>query len=171
MGRWGLLIQVAVATAWVFAVSLIGQSLTDLGSWYQQLRQPDWKPPDWAFGVIWTSIFVLIVIAGVTAWRKTVSATQRNTILLLFAANSALHIGWSYLFFFLQRPDWAFIELVFLWLSIAAIMFYFWKISRLAAVLLLPYLVWVTIAGFLNYANVELNGPFGREAAVAVQAR
>ena len=167
----GLLLQVAVAMAWVFAVSLIGQSLTDLGPWYQQLRQPEWKPPDWAFGVIWTSIFVLIVIAGVIAWRKTVSSTQRTNILLLFAVNSCLHIGWSYLFFTAQRPDWAMIELLFLWASIGLIMLYLWKISRLAAVLLMPYLVWVTIAGFLNYANVELNGPFGREAAVAAQER
>lgn len=163
MGKGRFLIQVAVATAWVFAVSLIGQSLTDLGSWYQQLRQPEWKPPDWAFGVIWTSIFVLIVIAGVTAWRKTVTATQRTNILLLFAVNSCLHIGWSYLFFTAQRPDWAMIELLFLWASIGLIMLYLWTISRLAAVLLLPYLVWVTIAGFLNYANVELNGPFGQD--------
>ena len=157
MGDWGLLRQVAIATAWVSTVSLIGQSLTDLGPWYQQLHQPEWKPPDWAFGVIWTSIFVLIVIAGVSAWRKTVSATQRNTILLLFALNSGLHVGWSYLFFTAQRPDLALIELVFLWLSIAAIMVYFWKISRFASTLLLPYIVWVTIAGFLNYANVVLN--------------
>lgn len=157
MGRWGLLRQIAVATAWVSAVSLIGQSLTDLGPWYQQLRQPEWKPPDWAFGVVWTSIFVLIVIAGVSAWRKTVTATQRNTILLLFAVNSGLHIAWSYLFFTAKRPDWALIELVFLWLSIAAIMAYFWKISRFATALLVPYIGWVTIAGFLNYANIVLN--------------
>jgi translocator protein len=157
MGSWGLLRQIVVATAWVSAVSLIGQSLTDLGPWYQQLRQPEWKPPDWAFGVIWTSIFVLIVIAGVYAWRKTITAAQRRIILLLFAVNSGLHIGWSYLFFTAQRPDLALIELVFLWLSVGAIMVYFWKISRFAAVLLVPYIVWVTIAGFLNYANIVLN--------------
>jgi translocator protein len=157
LGSWGFIRQIAVATAWVAAVSLIGQSLTDLGPWYQQLRQPAWKPPDWAFGAIWTSIFVLIVIAGVHAWRRTATHAQRRIILLLFAVNSGLHIGWSYLFFSAQRPDWALIELVFLWLSIAAIMFYFWSISRFAAVLLVPYIVWVTIAGFLNYANIVLN--------------
>lgn len=157
MGRWDLLRQVAVATAWVSVVSLIGQSLTDLGPWYQQRRQPEWKPPDWAFGVIWTSIFVLIVIAGVYAWRKTATETQRRIILSLFAVNSGLHIGWSYLFFAAQRPDWALIELVFLWASIVAIMLYLWKISRLAVALLVPYIVWVTTAGFLNYANIVLN--------------
>lgn len=155
-----LLRQIAVAVVWISAVSAIGQRLTDLGPWYQALQQPPWKPPDWAFGVIWTSVFVLIVAAAVIAWRRTSQPSQRRTILLLFAVNSVLHIVWSGLFFTLKRPDWAMAELVLLWLSIAAIMAHFWRISRLATALLLPYITWVTIAGFLNYANVQLNGPF-----------
>ncbi|MEY3355615.1 MAG: hypothetical protein RJB53_259 [Pseudomonadota bacterium] len=158
--RFGLLRQLTVAVIWISAVSVIGQNLTDLGPWYQALKQPPWKPPDWAFGLIWTSVFVLIVIAGVLAWRKTHHPAQRVQIVALFAINSMLHMLWSMLFFTVKRPDWAMIELVFLWLSIAAIILTFWKISRLAAILLLPYIGWVTIAGFLNYANVQLNGPF-----------
>jgi tryptophan-rich sensory protein len=152
--------QIAVAVAWVSAVSLLGQQLTDLGPWYRALRQPDWKPPDWAFGVIWTSVFVLIVIAAVIAWRRCRHPSQQVAIVALFAINSMLHVLWSMLFFTLKRPDWAMVELVFLWLSIAAIMVTFWRISRLAAVLLLPYITWVTIAGFLNWANVQMNSPF-----------
>lgn len=155
-----LLRQITVAVVWVSVVSAIGQRLTDLGPWYQALKQPPWKPPDWAFGVIWTSVFVLIVTAAVIAWRRTWQPSERRIILVLFAINSALHIIWSGLFFALKRPDWSMIELVFLWLSIAAIIAYFWRISRLASMLLLPYITWVTIAGFLNYANVQLNGPF-----------
>ncbi|MBU3725572.1 MAG: tryptophan-rich sensory protein [Burkholderiaceae bacterium] len=155
-----LLRQIAVAVAWVSIVSVIGQRLTDLGPWYQALKQPPWKPPDWAFGVIWTSVFVLIVTAAVIAWRRTRGPSERRTILVLFAINSVLHIVWSGLFFMLKRPDWSMIELVFLWLSIVAIIAYFWRISRVASLLLLPYITWVTIAGFLNYANVQLNGPF-----------
>lgn len=156
-----LAIQLAVAFAWVSAVSVIGQQLTDLGPWYRALNQPEWKPPDWAFGVIWSSVFLLIVIAGVMAWRKAKHPAQRVQIVALFAVNSMLHVLWSMLFFTLKRPDWALVELVFLWLSIAAIIWTFWKISRLASLILLPYITWVTIAGFLNYANVQLNGPFG----------
>lgn len=158
--RLALLRQVAVAVIWVSVVSAIGQRLTDLGPWYQALKQPPWKPPDWAFGVIWTSVFVLIVTAAVIGWRRTRRPSEQRTILVLFVINSVLHIVWSGLFFTLKRPDWSMIELVLLWLSIAAIIFYFWRISRLASVLLLPYITWVTIAGFLNYANVQLNGPF-----------
>lgn len=155
-----LIRQTITAVVWVSVVSVIGQRLTDLGPWYQALKQPPWKPPDWAFGVIWTSVFVLIVTAAVWAWRRTRTAEQRRTILLLFAVNSVLHIVWSALFFTIKRPDWSMIELVFLWLSIVAIIAYFWRISRFASLLLLPYITWVTIAGFLNYANVQLNGPF-----------
>lgn len=164
--RLALLRQVAVAVVWISIVSAIGQRLTDLGPWYQALKQPPWKPPDWAFGVIWTTVFVLIVTAAVIAWRRTRQPAERRTILGLFVINSALHMIWSGLFFTLKRPDWAMIELVFLWVSIVAIIVYFWRISRLASVLLLPYITWVTIAGFLNYANVQLNGPFDQPRPV-----
>ena len=160
----GLFRQIAIGVAWVSAVSMIGQQLTDLGPWYRALRQPEWKPPDWAFGAIWTTVFVLIVAAGVLAWRRANSEDQRRWILGLFAINSLLHMLWSGLFFTAKRPDWAMVELVFLWLSIAAIMALFWKISRPAFLLMVPYIGWVTVAGFLNYANVVLNGPFDRPA-------
>jgi len=156
-----LLKQMAVALVWISAVSALGQSLTDLGPWYQALKQPEWKPPDWAFGVIWTSIFVLIAVASVLAWRCARTVADRAQLLALFTLNSMLHVLWSMLFFTVKRPDWAMVELVFLWLSIAAMIVVFWRLSRVASLLLLPYITWVTIAGFLNYANIQLNGPFG----------
>ncbi len=159
-----LLRQILVAVLWVSAVSVLGQMLTDLGPWYRALRQPEWKPPDWAFGVIWTSIFVLLMISGVMAWRRTVNAAQRVQLLALFGINSMLHVLWSLLFFTVKRPDWSMWELPLLWLSIVALIVTIWRLSKVASLLLLPYLVWVTIAGFLNYANVVLNGPFDRPA-------
>jgi len=108
---WKLVRQIAVAVIWVSAVSVLGQMLTDLGPWYQNLKQPEWKPPDWAFGVIWTSIFVLIVISGVTAWRRATHPSQHALIITLFGINSILHVLWSTLFFAAKRPDWALIEL------------------------------------------------------------
>ena len=155
-----LLLQVAVALAWVTVVSLIGQRLTDLGPWYQGLRQPPWKPPDWAFGVIWTSVFALIVASGVMAWRRCQTRITRVWLLALWGLNSILHMLWSLLFFTLKRPDWSMLEIPFLWISIAAIMVFSWRLSRIASLLLVPYIVWVTIAALLNLANVQLNGPF-----------
>ncbi len=159
-----LLRQLLVAVLWVSAVSVLGQMLTDLGPWYRALRQPEWKPPDWAFGVIWTSIFVLLVVAGVMAWRRTANAAQRVQLLALFGINSMLHVLWSLLFFTVKRPDWSMWELPLLWLSIVALIVTIWRLSKVASLLLLPYLIWVTIAGFLNYENVVLNGPFDRPA-------
>ena len=78
----------------------------------------------------------------------------------LFALNGFLNILWSLLFFRLQRPDWALIELTLLWCSIALLIGYCARISRLAAALLLPYIAWVSVAGLLNWQVVQLNGPF-----------
>jgi tryptophan-rich sensory protein len=78
----------------------------------------------------------------------------------LFAVNAALNVLWSVLFFRLQRPDWALVEVGFLWLSIVAMMWALQRDSRLAAALLLPYLLWVSFASVLNYAIVVRNAPF-----------
>lgn len=143
-----------------YATAGIGGALTELGPWYYALRQPGWKPPDAAFGVIWTTIFTLCAISGWLAWRAAATPALRRQVALLFGANAGLNIVWSALYFKLQRPDWALIEVVFLWLSIAALIVGMWRLSRLASALLLPYLAWVTVAAFLNLATVQLNGPF-----------
>ena len=84
-----------------------------------------------------------------------------DTLIGLFALNGFLNILWSLLFFRMQRPDWAFAELLLLWLSVGALVIFCGRQSRFAGLLLVPYLVWVTIAGALNWQIVELNGPFG----------
>lgn len=149
---------------WAFVLSYatagIGGALTELGPWYYALRQPGWKPPDAAFGVVWTTIFTLCAISGWLAWLAAATPALRRQVALLFGANAGLNIVWSALYFKLQRPDWALIEVVFLWLSIAALIVGLWRLSRLASALLLPYLAWVTVAAFLNLATVQLNGPF-----------
>ena len=79
----------------------------------------------------------------------------------LFALNGFLNILWSLLFFRMQRPDWAFAEVMLLWLSVLLLVVICWRHSRLAGLLLLPYLAWVSVAAALNWSVVELNGPFG----------
>jgi tryptophan-rich sensory protein len=143
------------------AVSAIGSTMTDLGPWYQGLRQPGWKPPDAAFGLIWTTIFALATASAVTAWSRATTAEARTTIIGLFALNGFLNVLWSLLFFRLRRPDWAMIEVAFLWLSIAAIIIYVWRHSKIASLLMVPYLIWVATAAKLNWDVIQLNGPFG----------
>ncbi len=92
--------------------------MTDLGPWYYSLREPAWKPPDWLFGPAWTLIFALAAMAGVIGWRSAPTARDRVWLLALFVVNINLNILWSGLFFRLQRPDYALVEVGFLWLSI-----------------------------------------------------
>ena len=152
---------VLVAALAAIAVGALGGSLTDIGPWYQALKKPSWQPPDWAFGPAWTTIFALAVVSAVSAWRATRDSAQRTWIIGLFALNGFLNVLWSTLFFALRRPDWALMEVGFLWLAIALAMVVFWRISRTASLCLLPYLAWVSFAAFLNYTVVRLNAPFG----------
>jgi tryptophan-rich sensory protein len=134
--------------------------MTDLGPWYQDLEKPDWQPPDWLFGPAWTLIFALAAVSGVIAWRSAPTDSSREWVIGLFAINGVLNILWSALFFRLHRPDWALIEVAFLWASILLPMLVFLRWSKAASALLLPYLLWVSFAALLNYEIVRLNGSF-----------
>ena len=158
MSRWR---PIAIAAASALFVAVLGGLMTDIGPWYASLKQPAWKPPDWAFGPIWTTIFALAAAAGVIGWRRAPSGADRKSLLALFAANGFLNVFWSLLYFRLHRPDWSLIEVPFLWLSVLALIVLFWRFARPAAWLLVPYLVWVSIASLLNWQTVQLNGPFG----------
>ncbi len=156
-----MIIPVAVASVAALCVAALGATVTDLGPWYQNLARPAWTPPDVVFPMGWTLIYALITVAGITAWRAARTAAEADWVIALFALNGFLNITWSLLFFRFQRPDWAFVEVIVLWLSILAMILYCGRFSRRAALLLLPYLAWVSFAGALNRAVVELNAPFG----------
>ena len=138
----------------------LGGLMTDLGPWSQSLRTPAWKPPDWAFGPIWTTIFALWGAAAYLAWRRAPDDPTRLAAAAGLAANGFLNVLWSALFFRLRHPDWALVEVVPLWLSIVMAMALLWRCSKLASLLLLPYLVWVSIAAALTLEIVRLNQPF-----------
>ncbi len=154
---WAPFLVAALAT---IAVAAVGNVLTDLGPWYQALEKPSWQPPRWAFPLAWTTIFTLAAGAAALAWRGASTGARRAAIVGFFAINGALNILWSALFFQLQRPDWALIENVFLWLSVASLIVVVARASRAAVWLLVPYLAWVTVAGYLNFTVVRLNEPF-----------
>jgi tryptophan-rich sensory protein len=156
--RWAALMIGALVAIMVAA---IGATLTDLGPWYHSLREPSWKPPDVLFGPMWTIILALAVLSGVRAFVGETDPVRRQTIMGLFALNGLLNILWSLLFFAMRRPDFAAIEVVPYWLSILALVRYLYPRARVSALLLLPHLCWVGIAGVLNYQVVALNRPFG----------
>lgn len=159
--RASLWMPVLAAGAAALLVASLGATMTDLGPWYQSLEKPSWQPPDWLFGPAWTIIFALAAVSGVVAWRDAPTDADREWVIGLFAINGVLNILWSALFFRLHRPDWALIEVAALWLSILLPIIIFARYSKLASLLLLPYLAWVSFAAILNLAIVQLNAPFG----------
>jgi translocator protein len=151
---------VLLAAAAAVLVGILGFLATDLSGWYIALEKPAWQPPDWLFGPVWTLIYALAAVAGVSAWQGARQSAGRNRILALFAINAFLNLLWSLLFFRLHRPDWALIEVAFLWLSILALIFGLRPFSKVSTWLLAPYLLWVTFAAVLNATIVRLNPGF-----------
>jgi translocator protein len=149
-----------IAPAIGIIVAVLGGLLTEVGPWYKSLKTPKWKPPDWAFGPIWTVIITMTVIAGIYAWRDANLEADRQAILTSFGVNCVLNIAWSGFYFKLKRPDWALVETCFLWLSIVWMIAVVYPISNTAGLLLVPYLIWVGIASVLNWVVVKLNAPF-----------
>jgi benzodiazapine receptor len=137
-------------------LGVAGGLFTQLGPWYDNLQKPSWKPPDWAFGPVWTTIFVLLSLALAYAWQSA-DASMKTALLVALLVNGILNIAWSAIFFTMRNPTLALYELVAFWLSIVALLFVMSKISTTSLLLGLPYLIWVTIAGVLNYNIVQLN--------------
>lgn len=152
---------VTVAVLGAVALSVLGGLATDIGPWYRALAKPTWQPPDWLFGPVWTTIYTLGAIAAVRAWRTDAQRPGRPALLAAFGFNGVVNVLWSVLFFAMRRPDWALFEVALLWLSIVMLIVVAGRRDRLAGLLLLPYLAWVSFASVLNATIVQLNAPFG----------
>ena len=149
---------ILIAFLLALAVGGIGGALTEIGPWYTSLVKPSWQPPDWAFGPVWTLIYITTGIAGVRAWRLG-DASQRRLFVIALLINCMLNVLWSLLFFKMHRPDLALIEVVALWLSIVPLILLPVRYSPRSSLLMLPYLAWVSVAAYLNLTIVRLNPP------------
>ena len=130
-------------------------SLFSPGEWYQSLEKSSLTPPNIVFPIVWNILFILM---GIAVWRVWERRSQgANYALLLFIIQLGLNMLWSYLFFGLQRPELALIEIIILWAAILATTIAFFKIEKIAGILLLPYLGWVSFAIYLNYSIYHLN--------------
>lgn len=129
------------------------------GDWYANLRKPKWTPPNWAFPVVWSILFCMMAVSGWLVWESAGAAAW--PALVLFGVHLLVNAAWSFLFFGLNRLDWAMIEVACLWLTIAALIAAFAPINMTAALLLTPYLAWVSVAAALNLRLLQLNGPRG----------
>ncbi len=143
---------VAIIIVLVFATAMSG-AIFKPGPWYETIKKPSWTPPNWVFPVVWTTLYIMIGIAGWLVWRE----VGVSFAMVLWALQLILNALWSALFFGLRRMDWAFVDSVALWLAVAAFIIVAFPISAWAAVLFVPYLVWATIAAVLNRAVWRLN--------------
>ena len=126
------------------------------GAWYASLVKPSWNPPNAIFGPVWTALYVFMGVAAWLVWRK-VSFSGASAALILFIVQLALNALWSYLFFGQHRPGLAFIDIIALWAAILVVAALFWRVDRRAGGLMVPYVVWVTFASYLNFVLWRLN--------------
>ena len=129
---------------------------TSVKTWYANLAKPSFNPPDAVFGPVWTVLYILMGIAAWRVWRIADRDTARGP-LTLFALQLALNLGWSVVFFGLQKIGAAVATIVVLWVAILVTMLAFRTVDRVAALLMAPYLAWVTFATVLNIAVWQLN--------------
>lgn len=125
-------------------------------SFYGQLTQPSWAPPAWLFGPVWSVLFALMGVSVWLVWR-THGLRGAGTALKLYAAQLVANALWTWLFFAWRQGGLALAEIAILWLLILATIIAFWRLHRLAALLLVPYLAWVSFAAALNFALWRLN--------------
>ncbi len=147
--------------AWIgvcFLAAAVGSLATtsSVNGWFAEVNKPTWNPPNWIFGPVWTTLFLMMGVAAWLVWKKS-GFKNAKLELSWFLFHLVLNVLWSVLFFGMQQMGMACIEIVVLWLSIAATIFMFYQHSKLAAGLLVPYLMWVSFATFLNYTIWRLN--------------
>lgn len=138
---------------------IIGSVFTmpSVTGWYTSIIKPSLNPPAWVFGPVWTTLFVLMGIAAFLIWKKGLDRRDVKIALGMFLGQLVLNTLWSIIFFGLHSPGGALIEIVFLWLAILITIIAFARISKPAAWLLVPYILWVSFAMYLNYALWTLN--------------
>lgn len=126
-------------------------------TWYASLNKPAFNPPGWLFAPVWTILFILMGIASYLIWLKWNESTLAKAALVLFFVHLIFNVLWSILFFGLQNPGWALVEIAVLWVLILALIIIFYRLDQRAAWLLIPYILWVSFASVLNFAIWRLN--------------
>lgn len=150
-----LLFCVAVAQMAGFVGSFF--TIPAIDSWYATLVRPELAPPNWVFAPVWTTLYVLMGVAAYLVWQKGLEKKEVKVALTIFGLQLVLNTLWSIIFFGLQSPGLALIEITFLWIAIIATIVAFAKVSKPAAWLLAPYVFWVSFAAYLNFMIWMLN--------------
>jgi tryptophan-rich sensory protein len=126
-------------------------------TWYATLAKPAWTPPGWLFGPVWTTLYAIMGVAAARVWIYQRHTASGRRSLALFAVHLVLNAAWSFLFFGLRSPALGLADIVVLLATIVALVAWWWRLDRVAALLLAPYLAWVSFATALNAAIWRLN--------------
>lgn len=132
-------------------------TMNGVRDWYPTLIKPLWTPPPGVFGPVWIVLYTLMGIALGLVWNTGLEAPRVKRAIIWFMGQLALNVAWSAVFFGARAPGWGYAVIIALWLSVAATLWLFSKISRPAGLLLVPYLAWITFASALNFAILSLN--------------
>ena len=151
-------IKLIVSLALPQLAGIIGSMFTikSIPTWYAALNKPSFNPPNWIFGPVWISLYILMGISFYIVWIKS-DSSNFNILLSLFILQLTLNSLWSIIFFGLKSPGFALLEIIFLWVSILLCIMYFFPVSKIASFFLIPYLIWVSFASILNYYVWKLN--------------
>ncbi len=152
-------LKLVVAVALPVVVGGLSGFATSRGvsTWYPTLIKPSFNPPAWVFGPVWTVLYIMMGVAAYLVWLRGVDADGVRVGLTVFVIQLALNGLWSILFFGMQQPGWALLEIIVLWAAIGATIWLFWRVVPAAGVLLLPYWAWVSFATVLNASLWWLN--------------
>jgi len=152
-------IKLSVSVLACLIAGFVGSVATmpSIPTWYASLQKPAFNPPNWIFGPVWTTLFIMMGVAAFLVWDKGLEKKEVRVALAVFGLQLILNVFWSVLFFGMQSPVYAFIDIIMLWASILATIIYFHGISAAAAYLLVPYILWVSFASILNLSIVILN--------------
>ncbi len=156
----GSVVRLIVACSVSLAAGGIGSLVvTDPGftSWYAAIQKPGFMPPSWVFGPVWTVLYLLMGVAAFLVWQRGLGSRIVRIALVWFVVQLALNASWTPVFFGLQRIDLALLVIVLLWAAIIVTIYYFFRVSRPAGMLLIPYLLWVSFATVLNASIWHLN--------------
>ncbi len=132
-------------------------TMSQIKSWYADIKKPSFNPPDWIFGPVWSFLFLLMGVSLYLVWSGGISGISIKTEIIIFVIQLALNILWSILFFGIHSPKLAFVDIVFLWAMILLTVFEFYSINNTAGLLLIPYFLWVSFALILNFEIWKLN--------------
>ena len=138
---------------------LVGSVFTTsaIPTWYAALEKPSFSPPNWLFGPVWISLYILMGISIYLIWQRIEENKKTRRAMWLFWINLFFNASWSIIFFGLHNPGLAFVNIIIIWLLIIILMFKFWPINKWSTYLLIPYFIWVSFASVLNYFIWYLN--------------